>query len=93
MVSVTGLELAYSQAPQSMKSLVMAGWLMTTAIGNAIVAGIAEVHIFPEQSIEFFFYAGLMMLFVGIFVIITRNYQYVSNIEGAENDVDDDTAK
>ncbi|RVD92849.1 proton-dependent oligopeptide transport protein [Tubulinosema ratisbonensis] len=34
LMSITGLQFAYSQSPESMKSLVFSGWLMTTAIGN-----------------------------------------------------------
>merc|ERR1712232_481061 len=45
MVSITGLEFAYSQSPVSTKSIVMAGWLMTTAIGNVFVAVIAETNV------------------------------------------------
>ena len=36
MVSITGLELSYSQAPVSMKAVVQSCWLLTVAIGNAI---------------------------------------------------------
>lgn len=37
MFSVTGLEFAFTQAPISMKSLLQATWLLTTAVGNLIV--------------------------------------------------------
>ncbi|KAL6079771.1 Peptide transporter family 1 [Balamuthia mandrillaris] len=81
LVSITGLEFAYSQAPKTMKSVVMAGWLLTTAIGNAIVAGVAEVKIFESQAWEFFFYAGLMIVFLGLFLLVAWTYTYVSVAE------------
>jgi POT family proton-dependent oligopeptide transporter len=34
LVSATGLELAYSQAPVSMKGLIMAFWYLSIAVGN-----------------------------------------------------------
>jgi solute carrier family 15 oligopeptide transporter 1 len=79
LVSVTGLEFAYSQAPESMKSVVMAGWLLTTAIGNVIVAVVAEVEIFGDQAVEFFFYAGLMAAFLVVFLFFVRTYSYVED--------------
>ncbi len=38
MVSITGLEFSYTQAPNSMKSSVMALWLFTVASGEGFVA-------------------------------------------------------
>jgi len=40
MVSVTHLEFAYTQAPKSMKSLVMCTYLGSVALGNAFTAGV-----------------------------------------------------
>lgn len=37
MVSITGLEFAYTQAPKSMKSTLMGFWLLTIAIGNFLI--------------------------------------------------------
>lgn len=37
MLSMTGLEFAYSQSPPSMKSLVNAAWLICNALGNLLV--------------------------------------------------------
>ena len=36
MVSVTGLEFAYAQAPKSMKAVIQSFWLLTTCFGNII---------------------------------------------------------
>ena len=36
MVSVTGLEFAYNQAPKSMKAVIQSFWLLTTCFGNII---------------------------------------------------------
>lgn len=40
MVSITGLEFSYSQAPKSMKSIVMAAWLSSVFLGNFVTAAV-----------------------------------------------------
>merc|ERR1712223_1390167 len=57
-ISVTGLEFSYSQAPDSMKSVVQAAWLLTVAFGNIIVASAKAL----DQASEFLMFAILMML-------------------------------
>jgi len=76
MVSITGLELAYTQAPKTMKSLIMAGWQMTVAIGNLIVVIVAETEFLPQWQ-EFMFFAGLMVVAALIFAVIAYFYKYV----------------
>ncbi|GCB75886.1 hypothetical protein scyTo_0020413, partial [Scyliorhinus torazame] len=49
LFSVTGLHLAYTQAPSSMRSVVMAVWLLTIGIGNLIVVVIAESALITDQ--------------------------------------------
>lgn len=40
MVSITCLEFSYTQAPKKMKSLVMAGFLVSVSLGNIFVSGV-----------------------------------------------------
>eukprot|EP00007_Cunea_sp_BSH-02190019_P000625 CAMPEP_0174241798 /NCGR_PEP_ID=MMETSP0417-20130205/24875_1 /TAXON_ID=242541 /ORGANISM="Mayorella sp, Strain BSH-02190019" /LENGTH=619 /DNA_ID=CAMNT_0015321095 /DNA_START=24 /DNA_END=1883 /DNA_ORIENTATION=+ len=90
MVSITGLEFAYSQAPKSMKSVVMAGWLLTTAFGNLLVAVIAEANLFSNVAYEMFFFSGMMVVFVGIFLVVVLficKYQYKDTF--SEEDVEE----
>lgn len=70
-----------------MKAVLQACWLLTVAFGNLIIAIIADAKIFPHQSYEFFFFAGLMVLDMAIFAIMA--YYYVPSKlaeEGAEAD-------
>ena len=68
MFSVTGLEFSYSQAPESMKSVLQAAWLLTVAFGNIIVIIVAEAKAFNDQAAEFFMFAYLMLVDMGIFM-------------------------
>ena len=43
LFSITSMEFAYSQAPPSMKSVLQALYLMTTAVGNLITMVVVEI--------------------------------------------------
>ena len=78
MVSITCLEFAYTQAPKSMKSLVMALFLLTVSLGNYLTSvvkflladkdGVSRL----QGSEEFWFWTGLMALGSVIFVVVSR---------------------
>ncbi|MEI6805347.1 MAG: MFS transporter [Myxococcaceae bacterium] len=74
LVSVTGLEFAYTQAPKRMKSTVMGFWLLTVAFGNMLVALTARFSHLPLAQF-FWLFAGLMALFALMFSF--RAYFYV----------------
>jgi POT family proton-dependent oligopeptide transporter len=38
MVSITGLEFSYAQAPKTMKSVIMAVWMLSISLGNYVTA-------------------------------------------------------
>ena len=73
MISVTGLEFSYSQAPDSMKSVVQAAWLLTVAFGNIIVIIVASAKALGQAS-EFFMFAVLMIL--DMFFLMFLAYRY-----------------
>merc|ERR1719394_2123833 len=87
MISVTGLEFSYSQAPDSMKSVVQAAWLLTVAFGNIIVIIVAELKLFDEQASEFFMFAGLMLIDTLIFMFLA--WRYVPRKQTEETSSDD----
>lgn len=94
LFSITGLSLAYSQAPKSMKTVVQAAWLMTSAVGDLIVVIVAEGRFIPSQVGEFFFFAGLMAVDSFIFMSMTYFYKYQdysSVIESESSDFEDTT--
>jgi len=80
MVSITGLEFAYTQAPNSMKSLIMAGWQLTVALGNLVVVVVAQIGGLLQWQ-EFLFFAGVMLIATAVFSVIGVFYKYVDTNE------------
>lgn len=81
MVSITGLEFAYTEAPTSMKSVCQAAFLLTVAIGNIVVIIVAGAQIFPGDdgvAYELLAYAGLMVVTSILFSWMASGYKYVS---------------
>jgi POT family proton-dependent oligopeptide transporter len=83
LVSVTGLEFAYTQAPPRMKSTVMGFWLLTVAVGNVLVALLAR---FSNLALVDFFwlFAALMAVAAILFALraaayTTRDYPQQSD--------------
>jgi POT family proton-dependent oligopeptide transporter len=92
LVSITGLEYAYTHSPKSMKSTMAAIWLLTVALGNVFVGivnnSIASGGFFAqlEGALYFWFFVGLMTITVLIFFMVSgrikeRSY-IVSDVEG-----------
>ena len=52
MVSIAALEFAYTQAPKTMKSMVMCYYLAAVAFGNLLVAGINHFIRVPDAAVE-----------------------------------------
>lgn len=77
LVSLTGLEYAYTQAPQSMKSTIMACWLLTVTMGNAIVS---QINTSIEHGGFFaqFKGASYYWLFFGVICVTTLIYLLVA---------------
>ena len=75
MVSVTGLEFAYTQAPKAMKSTIMGFWLLSVSLGNILVVLLTG---FEDMSLENFFwvFAGLMAGAAVLFAGFSLFYRY-----------------
>jgi POT family proton-dependent oligopeptide transporter len=74
LVSTTGLEFAYTQAPREMKSVVQSLWLLNSTLANVAVAIAASLNIFTGSA-QFFFYAGLAALAGVGMALMARGYQ------------------
>jgi POT family proton-dependent oligopeptide transporter len=89
MVSITGLEFSYTQAPKKMKSIVMATWLFTIALGNQFTAilnflipTLASLGIDLKHAAYFRFFTLLMFFTSILFVFVARFYRGKTYIQG-----------
>jgi len=86
LVSATGLEFAYSQAPISMKGVIMALWYLSITIGNlwvllanatvrneGVTSQIASTGL-SETAFLMFFFAGFALVVAILFGLYARRY-------------------
>jgi len=92
MVSITCLELSYTQAPRSMKSFVMALFLMSAAIGNLFTG---TVNFFIQNADGssklagtdyFIFFTIVMLVTTLLFALYARFYKEKTYIQHETND-------
>lgn len=73
MVSITGLEFAYTQAPPRMKSTIMGFWLLSVSLGNVLVSIVSLIKL---PLVPFFWlFAGLMATAGVLFGVRASFYQ------------------
>lgn len=96
LVSATGLEFAYSQAPMAMKGVLMSFWNLSVTMGNlwVLLANAAVRNRSVLAKIEttgmsvtgflMFFFAGFALLAALAFGLYARRYQLVDNYRRAE---------
>ena len=90
MVSITGLEFSYTQAPNKMKSAVMALWLFTVSMGNLFTAGVNFFIRNPDGSSKlddqhyYIFFAELMFGAAVLFVIVACFYKGRTYLQSQE---------
>lgn len=75
MFAVTGIGFAYEQAPERMKSVVMALWISTAGFGNLILLSVARFIKFESQSHEFLLFSVIMFIDMIVFMVLARNYR------------------
>jgi proton-dependent oligopeptide transporter, POT family len=87
LVSITGLEYAYTQSPKSMKSTMTALFLLTVSIGNVFVGivngSIASGGFFAQLkgANYYWFFVGLISAFIVVYLFVSpriKENSYVS---------------
>ncbi|MEM7811781.1 MAG: POT family MFS transporter [Planctomycetota bacterium] len=98
MVSITGLEFSYTQAPNSLKSVVMALFFLGVAAGNELTALVNALLVdtdgntlLPGAS-YYWFFTVLMLVAAVAYVPFAMSYRGRSFIQGDDADVDDTPA-
>lgn len=86
LVSATGLEFAYSQAPPAMKGALMAFWNLSVTVGNLWVlvvnSGVKNAAVtdfikstgFGVTAFQMFFFAGFAFVAALIFGLVAKRY-------------------
>jgi POT family proton-dependent oligopeptide transporter len=81
MVSITCLELSYTQAPPTMKSIVMAFFMLSIAAGNLFTSGVNFViegegaAVYLEGANYYLFFTALMLVTAVAFTFVVRRYR------------------
>ncbi len=76
LVSVTGLEFSYTQAPRAMRSTIMSIWYLAVGSGNLFTALVSKL-VPLSGAAYFWFFAGLMLVAAVLFRRVARRYRYV----------------
>ena len=79
LVSATGLEFAFAEAPKSMRSMIMSFWLLTIAGGHFLIAVFTNInanYIKARGAQEPYFYAGLGFAATLVFSLIAVYYAW-----------------
>lgn len=71
---------AYTEAPESMKSVMTSFVFVVMAMGNLIVVLISGTKLFASQAIEFFFFAGVLCVFMIIFGFLASRYKPANQV-------------
>ncbi len=91
MVSATGLEFAYSQAPLAMKGVITSFWNLSVTIGNLWVLlanssvkskGVSDYISTTGISVtafQMFFFAAFALVAAFVFAMYARKYQMQDN--------------
>jgi POT family proton-dependent oligopeptide transporter len=95
LVSATGLEFAYSQAPPAMKGVIMSFWLLAVTVGNlwvllanasvrsaAVIERIGDTGLSVTAFLMFFF-AGFAFVAALAFGLYARRYREVDYYRAA----------
>ena len=88
LVSITGLEFSYTQAPKKMKSLVMAMFYGSITLGTFFTAMVNKLNVhegkmYLEGAAYYMFFTWLMLGAAILFVFVARSFRTQAESEGA----------
>jgi POT family proton-dependent oligopeptide transporter len=80
LVSVTGLEFSYTQAPRSMRSAIMSIWFLTVFLGNLLTLSVLTLVELGDAA-SLWFFAGLMLAATVAFGAMARRVPPAAPLE------------
>jgi POT family proton-dependent oligopeptide transporter len=87
LVSITGLEFSYTQAPNRMKSLIMSLWFLSVAAGNALTSVVnqlikkADGTTWLPGASYYWFFTGLMLVAALGFLVVAATFREKTYIQ------------
>lgn len=99
MISITCLEFSYTQAPNSIKSIVMSIYMLSVSLGNFITAGVNLFIQNPDGTSKlpgasyYWFFTGLMAFAALAFIVVAWYYRGRTYIQDEADDVGSNRAK
>jgi len=91
LVSITGLEYAYTHSPKSMKSTMSGIWFLVVALGNtftAVINGNISSHGFLEPHLQganyYWFFVSIIVVFIVAFMFVSTRLKERNYIEEPE---------
>ena len=94
-VSISSLEFSYTQAPKSLKSLILSFWLLAVAVGNLFTALVnlfikrADGSLILEGAEYFWFFTAFMLFAAMLFYSLNRNYIEEYHIQDAQRGLEE----
>jgi POT family proton-dependent oligopeptide transporter len=81
LISVTGLELAYTAAPKSMTGFVTACWLVTVGMANLFInASVTRVYAVMQPMAYFGMLAGVLLVVTCLFALVARQFNRIAEV-------------
>lgn len=91
LISPTGLEFSYTQAPKGLKSFVMSLFLLAVSVGNALASAVNYAIQNPDGTSRlsgasyYWFFAGLMFAAACVFPIVAWFYRGPPDASGGRD--------
>ena len=79
LISITCLEFSYTQAPNSMKSIIMGFFMLSIAVGNTFTMTVNSlITNIDDGASFFFFFAKIMFLTALLFIFVVKFFKPVT---------------
>lgn len=94
LISITLLEFYYTQAPKTMKSVIMAAFMFSISLGNVLTAVVnmfivrEDGSVMLEGAAYYWFFSGLMLATAIAFIVWSQFYRGRTYFQGEEDEAE-----